>query len=91
LAHVAPAARFATQVVPLHQLAASQSALEAHEALHAPATHATYGEQEPWCGAPLATFVHVPSAPPTSHAWQLPAQPELQHRPSTHQSDWHSP
>jgi len=44
-----------------------------HELTHAPAEHALYGAQlrAAW-GAPVATLLHVPSLPATSHALHGP-------------------
>jgi hypothetical protein len=52
--------------------------------LHAPAVHVAnephdFGAR----GGPLATSVHLPSEPATSHARQVPSHAESQHLPST--------
>jgi hypothetical protein len=39
---------------------------------------------------PVATFVHVPSAPDSAHDWQEPSQAELQQTPWAQKFDWHS-
>lgn len=57
-----------------------QTGVPPHEPWQTP--DPAHAPREPW-GAPLGTFEHAPTEPPTSHAWHCEVQVELQHTPST--------
>jgi hypothetical protein len=66
---------------------------------HAPAWHLPFVPQlaGPWSaqrsagsGAPVGTFVHVPSVPVSAHEEQAPAQAVSQQTPCAQKADWHS-
>ena len=59
--------------------------LPSHAPLHA-APLFVHGVRRP-CGAPLATVVHAPTWPATSHAWHWPEQLPSQQTPSTQLPD----
>jgi hypothetical protein len=81
--HARPLPLGPLQVPPVQVLPDLHSALEVQVASQLPAPEQVPPPHSDSTSDPAASAVHVPSSPGTSHAMQVPLQPESQQTPST--------